>query len=215
MVIGRKKGSHLIFKTQDDLREAISGLIDIEPKFAPIIDRFGIPSLRRAPNTLESLLMIVTEQFLSLQAAAAIWGRVKLKLGHLSPETVLAISQPELVSLGLSRSKAKCFHACARAHLDFENRIYLRQSLHDIWGIGPWTVDIFMLTAWGEADSWPVGDVALQVAVQDLFELPLRPTPAQMEAIAHQWRPSRAAAARLLWAHYRHLKALPQAPSQN
>ncbi len=159
--------------------------------------------------------MIVTEQFLSLQAAAAIWARIKLRLGDLTAASVLTLSREELVALGLSRSKAKCFHACANANINFEDHLVLRPSLLAILGIGPWTVDIFMLTAWGEADCWPVGDVALQVAVQHLFELPSRPTHREMEAIAQHWRPSRAAAARLLWAHYRHLKALPQAPSQN
>ena len=215
LVIGRKRASLLIFKTQDDLREATQALIAVQPEFAPVLSLLGLPSLRRVPNTLESLLLIVTEQFLSLKAAAAIWGRVKTRLGEISSQTLLEISQPELVTLGLSRAKAKCFHACAKAETDFENSKELRSDLLKIWGVGPWTADIFMLTALGEADAWPVGDVALQIAVQNLFGLVSRPTSVEMEKIAQPWRPARAAAARLLWAHYRHMKALPQAPSQN
>ena len=215
MAIGRKRASHLIFKTEDDLLEATQALIAVQPEFAPVLNLLGMPSLRRVPNTLDSLLLIVTEQFLSLRAAAAIWGRVKARLGEISPHAVLEISQAEFVTLGLSRAKAKCFHACAMAEIDFENRTTLRRDLLEIWGIGPWTADIFMLTAMGEADAWPAGDVALQIAAQNLLGLATRPSYTEMENIAKAWRPVRAAAARLLWAHYRHLKALPQAPSQN
>ncbi len=215
LAIGRKRASHLIFKTQEDLMQATQALIVVEPKFAPVLNLLGLPSLRRIPNNLESLLLIVTEQFLSLKAAAAIWVRVKTRLGEISPQAIFEISQTEFVTLGLSRAKAKCFHACAKAKIDFENFATLRGDLLNIWGVGPWTIDIFMLTAWGEADAWPAGDVALKIAVQNLFGLATRPSSMEMESIAQSWRPARAAAARLLWAHYRHLKALPQAPSQN
>jgi DNA-3-methyladenine glycosylase II len=214
-VIGRKRASLLIFKTPDDLLNATQALLALEPKFAPIFETHGLPSLRRAPASLESLLLIVTEQFLSLQAAAAIWQRVKNRLGELSRESVLAVAQGDLVLLGLSRSKAKCFHACASAEIRFEELETLRPALLNIWGIGPWTADIFMLSAVGAADAWPVGDVALQSAVHHLLGLSARPSIKEMEALSQTWRPYRAAAARLLWAHYRHLKALPQAPSQN
>jgi len=60
-----------------------------------------------------------------------------------------------------------------------------------------------------------VGDVALQAAAQHLFRFRKRPDQQRMEKIASKWRPYRAAAARLLWAHYRGIKAMPQAPSQN
>jgi DNA-3-methyladenine glycosylase II len=85
-------------------------------------------------------------------------------------------------------------------------------------GIGPWSAAIFRLGSLGDGDAWPAGDVALQVAVQGLFGLPERPNTNQMIAIAENWRPYRAVAARLLWSHYRGLKGLGQAadsPSQN
>jgi DNA-3-methyladenine glycosylase II len=215
LATGRKRALLLIFRTPGDLLKATHALIVLEPKFGAVFDLHGLPSLRRTPANLESLLLIVTEQFLSLQAAAAIWERVKQRLGEVSRQSVLACAQAELVALGLSRSKATCFHGCASVDIDFENVETLRPSLLEIWGIGPWTADIFMLSAVGAADAWPAGDVALQASVQSIFGLPARPSVKEIEALSQNWRPYRAAAARLLWAHYRHLKALPQAPSQN
>ena len=208
------------FHTQKDLEIAITRLIEIEPRFGPIHVQHGTPSLRRTSASLESLLSIITDQFLSLQAGAAIWSRLKERLGGVSSKEVLNCRQEELVALGLSRAKAKCFHACAAAQLDFDQFAnkppdVIRENLLAIWGIGPWTADIFLLTAIAHADAWPVGDLALQVAAQNLLDLRKRPDVAKMGKIAKPWSPYRAAAARLLWAHYRGLKGLAQAPSQN
>ena len=208
------------FRSHADLEIAIARLIEIEPRFAPIHAKHGTPSLRRMAADLESLLAIITDQFLSLQAGAAIWVRLKSRLGDVSSQSVMACSQEELVLLGLSRAKAKCFHACAAEALDFDQMVsrpakMIREKLLAIWGIGPWTADIFLLTAILDADAWPVGDLALQVAAQNLLGLKQRPTAVEMDKIAAPWMPHRAAAARLLWAHYRGLKGLAQAPSQN
>ena len=202
--------------TQKQLESEIKRLIMLEPRFGTVHQKHGTPSLRRADANLETLLMIVTEQFLSLKAAAAIWQKLAEALGPISSEAVLATTPERLKELGLSGSKARCFHACATAPLDFGAAPDdLRKRLLGIWGIGPWTADIFMLTAVGHADAWPAGDLALQAATQNLLNLKARPSARKMEEIATAWQPHRASAARLLWAHYRGLNGLPQAPSQN
>jgi DNA-3-methyladenine glycosylase II len=80
-------------------------------------------------------------------------------------------------------------------------------------GIGPWTADIYMLSCLGRADAWPSGDLALQAAAATLFGLTERPDARLMMDLADGWRPWRSVAARLLWAHYRSLKGMPQAVS--
>jgi DNA-3-methyladenine glycosylase II len=77
-------------------------------------------------------------------------------------------------------------------------------------GIGPWTADIYLLSAMGRADAWPAGDLALQAAAQHLFVLPQRPDARALGEIAVQWRPFRSVGARLLWSHYRGLRGLSQ-----
>jgi DNA-3-methyladenine glycosylase II len=77
-------------------------------------------------------------------------------------------------------------------------------------GIGPWTAEIYLLTAMGSSDAWPAGDLALQSSAQHLFALEDRPDSRRLTGLAEPWRPWRAAAARLLWSHYRMIKNLPQ-----
>jgi DNA-3-methyladenine glycosylase II len=199
-----------------ELESAIANLCAAEPRFEVIVQKHGVPSLRVSPQGLEGLLMIITEQFLSLKAAAAIWARLKLRLGECDAATVLSCTSGELLALGLSRAKVKSFHAVATSQMDFHGFAMLdektiSQKLCTLPGVGPWTADIYLLSVMGAADAWPVGDLALRIAAQDFLKLEARPEISEMTKLAENWRPWRAVAARLLWSHYRGLKGLQQA----
>jgi DNA-3-methyladenine glycosylase II len=203
-----------------DLETSVVHLCKIEPRFRPILDLHGMPSLRTSPQGIEGLLMIVTEQFLSLQAAAAIWARVRKGVEPFDAETILNLSVEELLSLGLSRAKVKTFHETARrvltGELDFKvlekhDEENVARQLCALPGVGPWTADIYLLSVMGASDAWPAGDLALRIAVQDFLKLNDRPEIKDMPRHAEAWRPYRAVAARLLWSHYRGLKGLKQA----
>ena len=208
------------FASTGDLEQAIRALGRIEPRFHAVHQKMGTPSLRQAPADLEGLLAIVTDQFLSLQAAAAIWARVRTVLDPFTPENILAATPEDLKALGLSNAKLRTFHAAASAvstgSLDFaalrqmpDSEIH--KALCALPGVGPWTADIFLLANLQRRDAWPVGDLALQLSAQNLFELEQRPSPSRMAAMAETWKPHRAAAARLLWGHYRLMKGIKQA----
>ncbi|MDT7807879.1 MAG: DNA-3-methyladenine glycosylase, partial [Acidobacteriota bacterium] len=77
-----------------------------------------------------------------------------------------------------------------------------RAELLRLKGVGPWTAEIYMLRALLRPDAWPAGDLALQLAAQEVKQLPARPTAAELDELAERWRPWRAVAARLLWNHY-------------
>lgn len=203
-------------ETPEDLKVAINRLTMVEPRFAAIVGRHGLPSLRHAEPGLESLLRIVTDQLISLKAGAAIWSRLATQFGSFSPQDVLAISDDELRALGLSAAKARTFRAAAAAfstgplsQTDGPAAAELERLLMGIPGIGPWTASIYLLMAHRAADAWPAADLALQVATQDLLALGERPSVRQMVALAEAWRPHRSAAALLLWQHYRGLRGIP------
>jgi DNA-3-methyladenine glycosylase II len=204
----------------DSLAKAVRSLCRREPRFKPIVKAHGIPSLRAGKAGLEGMLIIVTEQFLSLAAARAIWLRLEARLQPFVPDHILACAQQELVSLGLSNAKAKSFHGLALAALErrFDHHDLsqmddeaAQKNLIALPGVGPWTADIYLLSACLRADVWPWGDVALQAAAQDLFKLKTRPDKTKMLALGEDFRPYRAVAARLLWSHYRGLKQMKQA----
>lgn len=202
--------------TERDLEFAVARLVTVEPRFAVVVSRHGLPPLRHAPPGLESLLRIVTDQLISLKAGAAIWARIETALPSLDPETVLAHPEERLKALGLSTAKARTFHAAARAFSagGWEDGLPQEEHLDRLTvipGIGPWTAHVYLLTACRAADAWPAADLALKKAVFDLFALEILPGNSEMERLAAPWRPWRGAAALLLWSHYRGLKGLAQA----
>jgi DNA-3-methyladenine glycosylase II len=225
MAIGRRRASHLISNVghcldDESLAKAVRSLCRRESRFRPVVKAHGVPSLRAGKSGLEGMLIIVTEQFLSLAAARAIWLRLEARLQPFQPERILACPQSELVALGLSNAKAKSFHGLALATQ--ERRFHhddlmamdddaAQKALIALPGVGPWTADIYLLTACLRADVWPWGDVALQVAAQDVFKLKARPDKKRMLQLAEPFRPYRAVLARLLWSHYRGLKSMKQA----
>ena len=205
---------------EEQLAKAVASLCRKEKRFGAVVKQHGLPSLRASAGGLESLLQMVTEQFLSLAAAAAIWKRLHHRLQPHHPAIILDCPQEELVALGLSRAKAKSFHGLAKAvasgSLDFtalENMddVTAHKTLVALPGIGPWTADIYLLSVLQRPDAWPWGDVALQAAAQHLFDLQKRPDKLAMLALGQKFQPHRAVAARLLWAHYRGMKQMSQA----
>jgi DNA-3-methyladenine glycosylase II len=204
----------------EKLAKAVKLLCMCEPRFKSVVKQHGLPSLRASTGGLTGLLQMVTEQFLSLAAAAAIWKRLELRLGLCDAEHVLTCPQEDLVTLGLSRAKAKSFHGIAHAvasgqfsfgALDGMDDAQAHKALVELPGIGPWTADIYLLSVLLRRDAWPWGDVALQSAAHHLFSLAERPQKTEMMALGEGFRPNRAVAARLLWAHYRGLKQMSQA----
>jgi DNA-3-methyladenine glycosylase II len=77
-----------------------------------------------------------------------------------------------------------------------------RESLLAVPGLGPWSVDVYYLMALRRPDVWPLGDLALAAAMQEIKQLDAPATRQQQVDIASAWSPWRAVAARLLWMHY-------------
>jgi DNA-3-methyladenine glycosylase II len=209
-----------IYTCQDDLGAAVAELARRDGRLALLAARHGVPALRRMEPGLASLLRIVTDQLISLKAAAAIWQRLESGLPVVDAATLAAADEDRLRSLGLSGGKARSFRAIALAVL--EGRLDLEalqlqdddtvlERLQSIHGIGPWTAQIYLLMALNRSDGWPAEDLALQMAAQDLYGLPGRPSPAAMRRMAEAWRPWRGAAAHLLWRHYRELRGIAPA----
>ena len=204
--------------TTDQLSAAVARLVAVEPRFALVVERHGLPPLRHEEPGLRCLLRIVTDQLISLSAGEAIWNRLARRLAPFEPDAVLACPEAELRALGLSAAKARTFHAAARAFRDgaiatqgqVQPETDLLGQLTGVSGVGPWTANIYLLMTARWADAWPAADLALQRAAMDLLSLPVRPDARAMGALAEPWRPVRAAAALLLWSHYRGLKRMPQ-----
>ncbi|HLZ06595.1 MAG TPA: DNA-3-methyladenine glycosylase 2 family protein [Bradyrhizobium sp.] len=201
--------------TQDDLEEAIQALVKQDPRLKPILERVGMPSLRRREPGFVGLAHIVCGQQLSTASAGAIWDRLCKVFDPFDHDAVRRARTDRLGRLGLSAAKIKTLKliarelAAERLNLDVlaeEDADAAHHTLTALHGIGPWTADVYLLFCLGHGDAWPAGDLAVQEAIKIGLDLKLRPTAKEMAPLAEPWRPLRGAAAHLWWSFYRAIK---------
>src|SRR5215208_5792029 len=129
-------------------------------------------------------------------AARAIIARLRAAYDPFEPMVICSGGMTALQGLGLSRAKAQAILAVADSAagggLDLNSLADysdddVRLRLTGYSGIGPWTAEIYLLTALGRSDAWPYGDVALQRAAETLFGLEGRPREKAMQALAEPW----------------------------
>lgn len=197
-------------RSEDDIAAAVARLLAIDPAFRPVAEAAGPVPLRRLPTGYEGLAGIVVSQMVSRASADAIWGRLKQRLGTVTPEAVLARSAVELKGAGLSGAKEATLRALAEAcagGLDLDRVAVLpaEEAIRVMTahrGVGLWTAEVYLLFAAGHPDIFPSGDVALRTAAGQAFGLAGRPTDKALRTLALRWQPCRSIAARLLWAYY-------------
>lgn len=182
-----------------------------DASFARIVEAHGVPAFWAREPGFATLVLLVLEQQVSLASARAAFDRLERRLGRVEPARLLEASDEELRADGFSRQKTRYARALAAAvadgSLDLDGLARLpdaaaRAQLVALPGIGPWTADVYLLSALRRPDAWPSGDLALQEAARSAIGLPERPPPARLDELAEPWRPHRATAARLLWHAY-------------
>ena len=152
----------------------------------------------------------VVSQQLGLAAAAAILSRVKKACGgRLSVSSVLKVRPAALRTAGLSGSKVKTISTIAVAIKNKKlDLLSLRriseaeaaEALMRMWGLGPWSVEMFMMFALGRGDVFSPGDLGLARAMEALYSLPKGASRKKLLTIAQIWSPHRTYASLLLWA---------------
>ena len=196
----------------DALRAGLDALSIIEPRFGTALAQVGYPEPRIRPRGYETLLRTIVGQQVSFKAADAVWAKLAATLGDVTaPDILLAASEDVLRGCGLSRQKQGYARSLAGLimageldlhHLpsDDEEAIAL---LTQVKGIGRWSAEIYLLFAEGRPDIWPAGDLAVQIDVGAIMQLPERPSEKAVRDIGEAWRPHRGAAAIFAWHHYK------------
>ena len=196
----------------DALRAGLDALSIIEPRFGTALAQVGYPEPRIRPRGYETLLRTIVGQQVSFKAADAVWAKLAATLGDVTaPDILLVASEDMLRGCGLSRQKQGYARSLAGLimtgeldlhHLptDDEEAIAL---LTQVKGIGRWSAEIYLLFAEGRPDIWPAGDLAVQIDVGAIMQLPERPSEKAVRDIGEAWRPHRGAAAIFAWHHYK------------
>lgn len=195
-----------------EVAAAEARLAQRSPVLAGLIETAGpcpIGSGRRIGSHFEALARSIAFQQLAGAAARTIWARTRALVdGPFSPPAVLAVGEERLRSAGLSRAKA-------RAMLDLADRVVLGEvklatigrraedevvaELSQVWGIGRWTAEMFLMFQLGRLDVWPTGDLGVRNGFARIFELAAPPGPVALEDLGEPFRPHRSALAWYCW----------------
>jgi DNA-3-methyladenine glycosylase II len=194
-----------------DWSVAVRHLVTADPALAPIAERHGPPTFVPTADPLASLGRAIVYQQLSGKAAATIYGRfLELYPRKRFPRApaLLATSAEALRKVGMSAAKAASLRDLA-AHVD-DGRLRparlwdladdaVAAALLPVRGIGPWSVDMFLMFALCRPDVLPVGDLGVRKGMQRHFRLRSLPEPDRMRQLARPWEPYRSVAAWYMW----------------
>src|SRR5215467_3835741 len=157
--------------------QAVGELARKDSDLGQVLQTYGKPPLWVREPGFPTLVYIILEQQVSLASAKAAFGRLQVAVKPLTPKGFLKLNEVELLRIGFSRQKTLytrlLAESLARRHFDLR---YLHDlpddSAHKMLvafkGIGRWTADIYLLSALRRPDIWPVGDLALATAVQEV-----------------------------------------------
>lgn len=193
------------------LHAGVAELVQRDADLAGIVARHGPPPLwPRAPG-FPTLLLMILEQQVSLASARAAYNRLEAAVEAVTPEAFLQLDDATLRAIGFSRQKTGYGRHLAQAIVAGGFDPYALATMPDdavraemvkLKGIGPWTAEVYLLMVLRRPDAWPVQDIALATAAQEVKGLAQRPAPGELALLGEAWRPWRAVAARLLWHHY-------------
>jgi DNA-3-methyladenine glycosylase II len=202
--------------SSDSFIQGIEELTKRDRDLAKIIDLYGCPPQWQREPGFPTLVRIILEQQVSYASAQAAFKRLNAAVDHLSPASFLGLGDLDLKTIGFSRQKTNYGRILAQAVIDrtldlasLEKLpdLEIRQKLTAIKGIGNWTVDIYLMMALQRQDVFPSRDLAVAIAVQEIKDLPTRPSAAELENIAQTWKPYRAIATKILWHYYLNRKS--------
>ena len=199
-------------KTHEEIKQHLGVLRRRDKHISHAIKFAGLPEPRVSGPGFATLIRTIGNQQVSTAAGLAIWTKLKRNAGgSVTPGRLLKLGESGMRASGFSGQKARYALGLAEAvaartlnlrALERADDETVRATLTAFKGIGTWTADIYLMFGMGRPDVWPVGDLALQVAVQLLHDLKAKPTAKELDGIGEIWRPYRSSVALLLWRYY-------------
>jgi len=189
--------------------ENVKQHLSLDPVMKNLLDQFEIKEYwgQQRSHFLD-LIEIITGQQLSMKAAKSIFNRlISLYPSIPTPEQIINTPEDMLRSAGLSRSKALYIKNIAQAMTDRKIDTDSFESMSDneiscqllkVKGVGPWTVEMFLIFTLHRPDIFSIGDLGIRSAIEKLYGINRNDKNAILKQ-SEAWRPYRTHACRLLW----------------
>lgn len=187
-------------------------IVRIEPRFKEVVSKFGpspIGVRRPAQSNFASLADSILSQQLSTKAAQTIIERVTAACGgRLDPEVISSLKSNKLRSAGCSESKARALIELSLAvtngrlpirSLNRKSDQEIMELLLPYFGIGKWTVEMFLIFQLGRLDIWPTGDLGVRRGWEKVHRMKREVDIAELEELGEKFSPYRSHLAWYCW----------------
>jgi DNA-3-methyladenine glycosylase II len=195
------------------MNPAIKHLSRVDKVLAALIRRVGPFALTpRRKSPYQSLVEAVVYQQLSGKAASTILARVRALFPGKrfpGPADLAAMPARKLRGAGLSRAKTIALKDIATKTLTgrvpSSRRIgrmsdqEIVERLTEIQGVGPWTVEMFLMFTLGRPDVLPATDYGVRKGFALTFKRKALPSPKELLKYGERWKPHSSTAAWYLW----------------
>ena len=192
-------------------------ITSIEPRFQPVIDFAGLCPIgaqsrsskrgRKNESNFYSLATSILSQQLSTKAAATITSRVSKEVGGITPAAILQAKRSQLRRSGVSTAKVRALKELAEFNRDYSlSRLHqieddeeIFRKLLPLFGIGRWTVEMFLIFQLGRQDIWPTGDLGVRRGWEKVHRMRSEIDPRTLESKGDEFRPYRSHLAWYCW----------------
>ena len=180
-----------------------------DKKLKKIIDTNGhIVYKPKKKNQFDTLVGIVISQFISTKAANSIFKNIREKFNseYLNEKHFSNKSINEIKKLGLSTNKAKTIKEVSNLYLNKNTKDLsklsnkeLNQTLLSVFGIGPWSVNMFEIFCLGRQDIFSSKDAGLRLGMNKALMVVPKSSWDLYDEYAKKWSPYRSIASIHIW----------------
>ncbi len=180
-----------------------------DKKLKKIIDTNGhIVFQPNKKNQFDTLVGIVISQFISTKAANSIYKNIRenFNSAYLNEKHFRNKTVNEIKELGLSTNKARTIKELSKlfltenisdlSKLSDQN---LNHKLLSIFGIGPWSINMFEIFCLGRPDVFSSKDAGLRTAMNNTFMIKPESDWKKYDEYAVKWSPYKTIASLHLW----------------
>tara|TARA_B100001123_G_C14968387_1_gene890612 strand:+ start:106 stop:723 length:618 start_codon:yes stop_codon:yes gene_type:complete len=173
-----------------------------------IINNYPNEELLINNNYFHTLLKSIIGQQISVSAANSIQKKFFSIKKKIDPKNVIKINNVTLKNIGLSKQKILYIKNISYFFIHNKNFIKniknydeheIRNHLIEVKGIGPWTVDMFLIFGLGKSNIFPKGDLGFLKAISISYKKKLPIEEKELNKLFKNWSPYNTVATWYLW----------------
>jgi len=207
------QASHSIKKslTTSQARKIARTIVAQDPSFEVVVKNSSLCPIGLERNNephFYSLATSILSQQLSTKAASTIIQRIETAAGGITPKKIASMKESQLRAAGASGAKVRSLTELSETFLDRKSPVHRLHTLNDeeieeallpLFGIGRWTIEMFLMFKLGRIDVWPVGDLGVRRGWEKIHRMRSEIAPKKLDLLGEKFSPYRSHVAWYCW----------------